>query len=92
MTTEAQKKEQHTVSLSETVAYLQRPQAVRDRAHQLFQLAQADQLDHFSCNLGKLDEVAAYVIDTTQQLYPDFDVPFHSRWRHFDGGGGSSLS
>ncbi|ESA38794.1 uracil phosphoribosyltransferase [Leptolyngbya sp. Heron Island J] len=65
------------------IAYLQRPQAIRDRTHQLFELCQADQLEHFACDLSKLDKVANYVVDTTQQLYPDFDVPFHSRWRHF---------
>ena len=86
MTVNAQK-EQPAGTLTETIAYLQRPQAIRDRAHQLFQLAQADQLEHFSCDLSKLDAVADYVIETTQQLYPDFDVPFHSRWRHFDVGG-----
>ncbi|MGD1855287.1 MAG: URC4/urg3 family protein [Leptolyngbyaceae cyanobacterium] len=65
------------------VAYLRQPQAIRDRTRQLFDLCQSDQLEHFACDLSKLDEVAAYVVDTTQQLYPDFDVPFHSRWRHF---------
>ncbi|MGB3292863.1 MAG: URC4/urg3 family protein [Phormidesmis sp.] len=89
MTTEAQvqKPEQSAAALSEKIAYLRRPQAIRDRADQLFQLAQADQLEHFACDLSQLDAVAAYVIETTQQLYPDFDVPFHSRWRHFDVGG-----
>ncbi len=89
MTLEAQAKEQFApaVSLSESIAYLQRPQAIRDRAQQLFQLAQTDRLEHFSCDLSKLDEVAAYVIETTQQHYPDSNVPFHSRWRHFDAEG-----
>jgi hypothetical protein len=39
-----------------------------------------------------LDAVADYVVATTQQLYPDFDVPFHSRWRHFDAGGTPRLA
>ncbi|MGD1898772.1 MAG: URC4/urg3 family protein [Phormidesmis sp.] len=65
------------------VAYLQQPQAIRDRTQQLFDLAQSNQLEHFTCDLSKLDKVAEYVVETTQQLYPDFDVPFHSRWRHF---------
>ncbi|EKV00259.1 Protein of unknown function (DUF1688) [Leptolyngbya sp. PCC 7375] len=65
------------------IAYLRKPQAIRDRTHQLFDLCQADQLDHFACDLSKLEVVAQYVVETTQQLYPDFDVPFHSRWRHF---------
>lgn len=65
------------------ITYLQRPQSIRDRTRQLFDLAQADQLEHFICDLSKLDQVAGYVVETTQQLYPSFDVPFHSRWRHF---------
>ncbi|MEA5463189.1 URC4/urg3 family protein [Leptothoe sp. PORK10 BA2] len=65
------------------IAYLRQPQAIRDRTHQLFQLCQANKLEHFTCNLDRLDPVAEYVVETTQQLYPDFDVPFHSRWRHF---------
>ncbi|MGC1307403.1 MAG: URC4/urg3 family protein [Phormidesmis sp.] len=69
------------------ITYLRQPQAIRDRAQQLFNLCQADQLEHFSCDLAKLDEVATYVVETTRQFYPDFDVPFHSRWRHFDVGG-----
>ena len=69
------------------VAYLQRPQAIRDRTQQLFELCQDQQLEHFSCDLSQLDAVAAYVVDTTRQLYPDFEVPFHSRWRHFSADG-----
>lgn len=69
------------------IAYLNSPQAIRDRAQQLFELCQANQLEHFGCDLSKLDKVAAYVVETTQQFYPDFEVPFHSRWRHFDVGG-----
>lgn len=65
------------------VAYLRQPQAIRDRTRQLFDLCQTDKLEHFTCDLAKLDTVADYVVETTQQLYPDFDVPFHSRWRHF---------
>ncbi|MEM7064403.1 MAG: URC4/urg3 family protein [Cyanobacteria bacterium P01_B01_bin.77] len=69
------------------IAYLLQPQSIRDRTHQLFTLCQADQLEHFTCDLSKLDAVAAYVVDTTQQFYPQFEVPFHSRWRHFNAGG-----
>ncbi len=69
------------------IADLRHPQAIRDRCQQLFDLCQADQLDHFACDLSQLDTVANYVVATTQQLYPNFDVPFHSRWRHFDAGG-----
>ncbi|NET48792.1 MAG: URC4/urg3 family protein [Merismopedia sp. SIO2A8] len=85
-TTEQQPTEQ------QAIAYLQTPQAVRDRCQQIFERCQADELEHFSCDLSKLDIVADFVVDTTQQSYPDFDVPFHSRWRHFDAGGVSRLA
>ncbi|MEM9164650.1 MAG: DUF1688 family protein, partial [Cyanobacteria bacterium P01_F01_bin.4] len=65
------------------IAYLQKPQAIRDRTQKLFDLALVNELEHFTCDLSQLDKVAKYVVETTRQLYPDFDVPFHSRWRHF---------
>ena len=65
------------------IAYLQKPQAIRDRTQQLFDLALANELEHFTCDLSQLDKVAKYVVETTQQLYPDIDVPFHRRRRHF---------
>ncbi|MEM9769979.1 MAG: DUF1688 family protein, partial [Cyanobacteria bacterium P01_D01_bin.71] len=74
------------------IAYLRQPQAIRDRCQQLFELCQAGKLEHFACDLTQLAAVADYVIETTQQFYPDFDVPFHSRWRHFDAGGTPRLA
>lgn len=74
------------------IAYLRQPQAIRDRCQQLFDLCEAGKLEHFACDLSQLDAVADYVVETTQQLYPDFEVPFHSRWRHFDAGGTSRLA
>ncbi|PZO52793.1 MAG: DUF1688 domain-containing protein [Phormidesmis priestleyi] len=74
------------------IAYLRQPEAIRDRAQQLFELCQANKLEHFACDLSQLDAVAAYVVETTQQAYPTFEVPFHSRWRHFDAGGVARLA
>jgi hypothetical protein len=56
--------------------------AVRERAHKM--LALGDALPNFRVDPGKLDETANLVIDTTKAAYPTLDVPFHSRWRHFD--------
>ena len=47
-------------------------------------LALGDRLPNFSVDLGKLDGTARLVIETTKSAYPTLDVPFHSRWRHFD--------
>jgi hypothetical protein len=56
--------------------------AVRDRAHRM--LALGDQLPNFRVNLDRLDATAQLVIDTTRAAYPSLDIPFHSRWRHFN--------
>ena len=56
--------------------------AVRDRAHRM--LALGDHLPNFQVDLGRLDATAELVIDTTRAAYPTLDIPFHSRWRHFD--------
>lgn len=68
------------------IAYLRSTQAIRDRCGQLFELACQDKLQHFRCNLNQLDRVADYVIDVIQTAYPGWQIPFHSRWRHFEAG------
>jgi hypothetical protein len=69
-----------------TLAYVRSPQAIRDRCQFLFDLACADQLTHFRVHLDRLDAVADYVLAVMQRAYPTLDVPFHSRWRHFEVG------
>ncbi|PSB17256.1 DUF1688 domain-containing protein [Phormidesmis priestleyi ULC007] len=68
----------------DTIAYLRSPQAIRERCGKLFALAQADQLRYFRCDLTQMDRVADYVIAVTREHYPDLQIPFHSRWRHFE--------
>ncbi len=58
-------------------------QAVRERCRQVFAEAQVGALDHFALDEGRLDVAADRVIETMRQAYPDLQVPFHSRWRHF---------
>lgn len=81
-----------TSDAAAAIAYLRQPRAIRDRCQQLFDLCLKDQLAHFTCDMSQLDAVAAYVVETTQQLYPSFEVPFHSRWRHFNAGGIARLA
>lgn len=69
------------------IAYLLSPKAIRDRCGQLFELARQDKLKHFRLHLERLPATADYVLAVMRQTYPDLDIPFHSRWRHFDGGG-----
>jgi Protein of unknown function (DUF1688) len=62
-------------------------QAVRARAHRMLEIGLNDQLRHFRVNLGRLDNAVDLVLAATRTAYPTFDVPFHSRWRHFVVGG-----
>ncbi|OWY66089.1 uracil phosphoribosyltransferase [cyanobacterium TDX16] len=74
-------------SWEEAIAYLRSPRAIRDRCGQLFELARQDKLSHFRCDLTQLGRVAKYVIAVMQEQYPDGQIPFHSRWQHFEVGG-----
>ena len=50
-------------------------------------MADAGGLTHFHLHRERLDETADYVLATIEERYPDLDIPFHSRWRHFQVGG-----
>ncbi|NEO97474.1 MAG: URC4/urg3 family protein [Symploca sp. SIO2E9] len=66
------------------ITYLRTPVAIRERCDRLFKLACTDSLPYFYCDLSQLDKVASYVIEVIQEQYPDLNIPFHSRWRHFE--------
>ncbi len=70
-----------------SIAYLRSPQGIRDRCGQLFTLATDNQLQHFHLDLTQLDRTADYVIEVMRSAYPNLQIPFHSRWRHFEAGG-----
>jgi hypothetical protein len=57
--------------------------AVRERAHRMLAIGLDDKLPNFLVHLDRMDGVVDLVLETTRKAYPSFDVPFHSRWRHF---------
>jgi len=61
--------------------------AVRERAHRMLAIGLEDRLPNFRIDLGRMEGVVDLVLETTRKAYPSFDVPFHSRWRHFVTGG-----
>jgi hypothetical protein len=69
------------------LSYLLSARAVRERAHQLLALGLDDKLPHFRIDLARLDAIADLVLNVTSKAYPNGEVPFHSRWRHFVIGG-----
>ena len=46
-----------------------------------------DALPHFVVNVERLGAAADYVAGEVRRNYPSLDIPFHSRWRHFEAGG-----
>lgn len=46
-----------------------------------------DRLPNFRIHLDRMDSAVDLVLQTTRKAYPSFDVPFHSRWRHFVANG-----
>lgn len=68
-------------------AALLNAEAVRRQCAQIMARAERDAATHFTWHPERLDAVAAYVADTIRLQYPDLQVPYHSRWRHFEAGG-----
>jgi len=75
------------MSPAHAAAWLRSAPAVRARAEQMLALAERDELHNFSLDPARIDPVADYVIEVIRERYPSLDIPFHSRWRHFDAGG-----
>ena len=69
------------------IAWLRTPQAIRVRAGMVLAAAECGTLEHFALDASRLDPAADYVIETIRTRYPDLDIPYHSRWRHFAVGG-----
>jgi hypothetical protein len=69
------------------VDYLLSAAAVRERCAIVLNAAERGETRHFRLYLDRLDEAVARVVAVTRLRYPDLDVPFHSRWRHFTLGG-----
>jgi hypothetical protein len=70
----------------ETLHRLLNAAAVRERAHEMLDIAIAGGVDGWSVDLDRLDVAAALTAEVTRETYPDLAIPFHARWRHFIAG------
>jgi len=59
------------------------PAAVRERARVILDASLADRLEYFRVDLLRLKQAADLTVAITREAYPSFQIPFHSRWRHF---------
>jgi len=74
-------------SSASPLAELLRPGTIRERCGNVLAAADAGRASHFAVDRSKLDACAALVADVTRRRYPSLDIPYHSRWRHFEAGG-----
>lgn len=68
-------------------ATLRSPAEIRSRSHHLLARARDGASAWFTVQDDAMDSAAAAVADLTVARFPDLDIPFHSRWRHFEAGG-----
>ena len=64
------------------IDYILSPLAIRERCHEIYKFVQRGE-SHFKLHEDKTSACANYVLEVIYENYPDLNIPFHSRWRHF---------
>jgi len=76
-----------TAALHEAVRRLRSPSTIRQRCAAITEAVACGESPHFTLQRDRLDDVAERVATLTRSRFPTLQVPFHSRWRHFEAGG-----
>lgn len=71
----------------DAVRILRSPETIRARCHHILERAEAGEGLAFVYEPSKLAPAVDYVLATIRERYPSLNVPYHSRWRHFEAGG-----
>ena len=74
-------------ALNEAVRRLRAPATIRQRCGAITEMVARGDSEHFTLDRAKLAAVAQRVARLTRERFPTLEVPFHSRWRHFEAGG-----
>ncbi len=69
------------------VNFLLSTDAIRQRCENILNAVEAGQSSYFDVDRQQLEACADKVIEVTLSQYPQLDIPYHSRWRHFEAGG-----
>ena len=74
--------------MTDSVAYLRTPAAIRERAEKMLRYVEDGRSAWFALDGNGLEAAVQATLDVTRQRFPNpSDIPFHSRWRHFEAGG-----
>lgn len=60
--------------------------AVRERGHEMLDLALDGRVEGWTVDLARMDEAAERTAAVTRERFPDLAIPFHARGRHFVAG------
>ena len=71
----------------QAAAILRTTTAVRERCGQLLARARRGESQWWSVDDSRIADAARAVTQATSERYPKLQIPFHSRWRHFEAGG-----
>ena len=71
----------------QAAAILRTTTAVRERCGQLLARARRGESQWWSVDDSRIADAARAVTHATRERYPKLQIPFHSRWRHFEAGG-----
>ncbi len=72
--------------MSDPIRALLSAAAVRERAHEMLDLALDGRIDGWHVDLDRLQDAAGRTAAVTRETYPDLAIPFHARFRHFVAG------
>ncbi len=75
-----------TDNFGEDLKYIFSTEAIRDKAEFLFNCLMEGRT-HFHLFPEKIDDVIQYILEVMEENYPEGNIPFHSRWGHFNVGG-----
>jgi Protein of unknown function (DUF1688) len=74
--------------MSEDLAYLRTPAAIRERAEKMLTYVEDGKSAWFAFDGNGLEAAVQATLDVARRRFPNpADIPFHSRWRHFEAGG-----
>ncbi len=68
------------------LALLRDPGTIRSRCAAILRAADDNVSEYFTIDRRALPAVAARVVALTLKRFPDLNIPYHSRWRHFEAG------
>jgi hypothetical protein len=74
--------------VTEDLAYLRTPAAIRERAAQVLKYVEDGRSSWWALDGDGLEAAVQATLRVTRQRFPNpATIPFHSRWRHFEAGG-----